>query len=437
VRFEESRFNLKVAQGDSLLMFNTLAGTLTRLSVEERQELDRFLLDPQDQPDQDYPSWIADLIVDRMVVSSDFDELAAVQEAYQRAKSSTNGLGLTIVSSSGCNFDCDYCRQEKRPSVLSDDVQAHILSFVESRLTGVETLGVVWYGGEPLLGRESILALSRRFLDLCRSRGVRYNAVIVTNGYLLTAGTARELKDHGVDQAQVTLDGPPEIHDARRHLRDGTGTFWRIVDNILGAVHSLEVVVRINVDKLNVLHAERLLAILRDVGLSGRVIVYLGRISGPWKHRCFSGQQFAGIAQEFDAVAYRDSFFTAKLPQAVGTLCPAVAKNAFVIGSEGELYKCWESVGDRGQAIGHVRQLDSANFENNRWVSYDPFANAECRECRVLPVCMGGCVQHAMDLQQYANRCSTFRYDYEKVIDRFMASRATQARLAPATATET
>jgi uncharacterized protein len=35
--------------------------------------------------------------------------------------------------------------------------------------------------------------------------------------------------------------------------------------------------------------------------------------------------------------------------------------NELVVGSEGELYKCWASVGNHAEAVGHIRDLWATN----------------------------------------------------------------------------
>jgi hypothetical protein len=44
-----------------------------------------------------------------------------------------------------------------------------------------------------------------------------------------------------------------------------------------------------------------------------------------------------------------------------------------------------------------------------------------------LPVCMGGCAHHAMDLNQYENRCGTFRHTYrEKILSFIEAAKSSE-----------
>jgi len=104
----------------------------------------------------------------------------------------------------------------------------------------------------------------------------------------------------------------------------------------------------------------------------------------------------------------------------MGTPCTAVRANELVVGSAGELYKCWENVGDRREVIGHVRDYERQNSRVRRWLAYDPFSDDECRNCIALPVCMGGCAHHAMDEIQHENRCDSFRHNYRERLGDFV-----------------
>lgn len=419
--FIESRFNLHVDHKGTRHFFNTFSGALIALSPEECDELDRFLTNNEGDPDRRYPTFITDFVKGGFLVTSDCDELEALRAIYHHSRHRKQGLTLTIISSLGCNFSCDYCYEEKHPSILAPGLHDPICDFVERNLPSGEPLEISWLGGEPLLGRQSLFDLSRRFKAICLQKGSPYSASITTNGYLMNSQVAEELREHGVESAQVTLDGPPMIHDSRRHLRGGQPTFQVILRNIVTALEYFPISIRMNVDKSNINEAPELLDILRAEGLGGRVAVYLAQTTRPDGVGCLSKANFSEMAEKFDSIAQRYSLaLPGGLPERTAAPCTAVRRNEFVIGSEGEIYKCWESVGQRNQAIGHIRDFEAVNIDGNRWVTFDPFKNRECRECHVLPVCMGGCAQHAMDLLQYPNRCNAFRFSYAGRIRRYV-----------------
>jgi uncharacterized protein len=288
---------------------------------------------------------------------------------------------------------------------------------------------VTWFGGEPLLGTDRLYRLSEEFLARTSAAGVAYAADIVTNGYLLTRETAERLRHYGVTDAQVTLDGPPETHDRMRPLASGRPTFETILDRIDEAADVLSIAVRVNLDTENVAHADDLLELLAARGLAGRVTVSPGRIvaydegigapSETYGPACLSLGEFAQVERAFLARARELGLASPGLPQPVGSPCTAVRKNELVVGSRGELYKCWDSVGNHREVVGHLRSWRDPNDRVLKWLHYDPFTDDGCRSCIALPTCMGGCAHHAMNDRAGDSKCSTFRTTYREQVSDF------------------
>ena len=66
--------------------------------------------------------------------------------------------------------------------------------------------------------------------------------------------------------------------------------------------------------------------------------------------------------------------------------------SSFCIAPDGEIYKCWEQLGNHLHGVGNIvtgrlnlyRQADYA-------LSALPFDNEKCVNCKILPICGGGC----------------------------------------------
>lgn len=155
------------------------------------------------------------------IVDDDDDEISSYGALVQREKHRANTLKLVIAPTLDCNFSCPYCFETRKDVRMSRDIQDAISRYSRKKLGEgiVKSFSVVWYGGEPLLEKNIIAGMSESFMKTCREFGVRYSASIITNGYLADADTVALLKDCGVSFAQVTIDGSPEIHNARRLLR--------------------------------------------------------------------------------------------------------------------------------------------------------------------------------------------------------------------------
>ncbi len=375
---------------------------------------------------------LRDLTLGRMLVEDDLDEVGLLERRYRAGTGGRTSFALTIVTSLGCNFDCPYCYQVKPRAILDDETVALLVDVLDEQLPTITQFAVTWFGGEPLLATERIDDLSHAFIERCDAAGVAYSANIVTNGYLLTRDVAQRLRDARVGSAQITLDGPAEIHDLMRPLRSGRGTFDVILDNVVACADLIPIAIRVNLDTANAGHYQRLLDQLVERGLAGRITVYPGRIvaydegigapSESYQPQCLTLPQFATVEREFRAAARERGLASAQLPQPVPSPCTAVRANELVVGANGELYKCWDSVGNDEEVIGHLRSWKDPNDRVLKWLHYDPFTDEGCRSCIALPTCMGGCAHHAMLDRAGDSKCSTFRTTYRQQVEDYAAS---------------
>ena len=440
--FRESQYNVWVEHQGSFYVYNGIGGGLLRLPAVDYWALQRCLAGENDSGCS--RKVLYDMMLGRMLVPVDFDEVEMLASRYRATQADLSRLALTLVTSLGCNFNCPYCFEAKEPSVMSAEVQTAVLALVDEQLPTLKTLAVTWYGGEPLIGRRPLYALSDAFIARCDRAGITYEASIITNGFLLDVPTCRALKARRIGHAQITLDGPPEVHDARRPQRSGLGSFHRIVANLHCAIEYLNISIRVNIDAGNLHRTEELLQILAAEGLAGRLTVYPGQVVGiddggsapsaTYRGCCLSNAEFARAEQQFLALCRRYGFAApVSLPRPSGAPCTAVRRNELIVGSRGELYKCFDSVGNPNEVVGDIRDYHHPNGRLARWLKYDPFADPECRACPALPVCMGGCAHHAMNPKLYDNRCGTFRHTWREQILSFIEAAERGEIRAPAT----
>lgn len=90
---------------------------------------------------------------------------------------------------------------------------------------------------------------------------------------------------------------------------------------------------------------------------------------------------------------YDDYILDSKLekyyPAQLSFACGAQCKDSYVIGPEGDVYKCWEQVGLEEVSIGKIDSIDdtceqSTQYLNDIWPT-------TCDKCEYLPLCHGGC----------------------------------------------
>src|SRR5512138_1426200 len=146
-----------------------------------------------------------------------------------------------------CNLACAGCARRRSPPpdpVALEDLAANLARAVAD--AGPERAAVVFYGGEPLLDVDGLSRASAAIRVACRRLGATYDASVITNGTLLDDRAAVALAAAGIGKVQVTLAGPPPLHDGRRPLA-GAGSFHRILRNLRTARRHVSVLVRCDV----------------------------------------------------------------------------------------------------------------------------------------------------------------------------------------------
>ena len=193
-----------------------------------------------------------DALVDQgFLVCDDADEVNQVLARLNLGITDSNRLDVFVLPNMNCNFACPYCYEDHRPSQMDAEVEERLRRWFSATAPEFKAVLVSWFGGEPLLSFERLLRLQRVFRQTTLDAGVNFNAHITTNGYLLDERRATALCDAGVLSYQVTMDGPPDIHNRRRVLRGSGDSFERVFTNVcnLVSVHEdANVKLRINFD---------------------------------------------------------------------------------------------------------------------------------------------------------------------------------------------
>lgn len=430
VFMKPSRYNLFFrSKNGATLAFNSASAALAEILPENLPAIQRLLDQPDSAQTDEERAFRSALDEGRYLVPDQLDELTALKIRNRSQRFGNQTLMLTIAPTLACNFRCDYCFECKTAARMDQDTEKAVLEFAAKRIRRCEEIYVTWFGGEPTLCIETIERLQLRLRELAAQHQVSVRpSAIITNGYLLDAAIATRLKNAGVEEAQVTLDGPAEIHDTRRKLANGRGTYQRIMENLKQSAEILQIGVRVNVDRLNIDSTRGILDDLRANGLIDKVFLYFAQVTASTtvcadiRDRCLSTEEFSRGQIDMYQKLIDSGFFNIEYPMlAPGGHCGADVDNAFVIGPNGDLFKCWEELStDHSHTIGSVfqPQPNGPQLETlHTYMGWDPFERAGCRECEVLPICMGGCPRHAIHQDDKTRgACCSWKYNLREML---------------------
>jgi len=312
-----------------------------------------------------------------------------------------NSLSIKLVLNLDCNLACRYCFEGKRKGshYMTKKTADDFIVFVKKtirRRKDIKEILITYYGGEPLLSRELIIAISERLKSFADNKGLRLKLFFTTNGTLITKETVKRLKPLGLKEALVTLDGPSDIHNFFRPFKTGRGSFDAIVKNIKDVGSRVKIALNGNFVKENYRRFPALLDYLEDEGIDiSRMasvqfspIVAESEDIGPGFHEgCASISEpwFPGAS-----VWLREEILKRKGRQSrtAPGLCMMEYENNLLVNYDGGICKCPGLIGRKEYVIGDIW----SGTEDYR-VSHnlDNWKNDECLGCVYLPLCFGGC----------------------------------------------
>ncbi|MEF8807349.1 TIGR04347 family pseudo-SAM/SPASM protein [Natronomonas sp.] len=157
-----------------------------------------------------------------------------------------------------CNLKCVHCYAGAKSTPEPDELSTAEAKRLLTQLADYGAPVVLFSGGEPLV-REDLTELVAHAAD----SGIR--PVLSTNGTLLTAERARELKAAGLAYAGISVDG---LADRNDEFRGVDGAFEAAVEGIETCLDvGLKTGLRYTVTGQNVEDLPGVVDLLRDIGL--------------------------------------------------------------------------------------------------------------------------------------------------------------------------
>lgn len=322
-------------------------------------------------------------------------------------------LGLVIAPTTACNFNCPYCFEPKlSPKTISTEKIADLMRFIRMH-PNARSISLTWYGGEPLLAFGRI----KEIYEAMKMDGIPaiVSTMIVTNGSLLNEEICDFFREKKLDTMQITIDGNEESHNRTRcYKADGAPSFdtiYRNVRLVREKIPDCRLLIRVNVNKNNLADFVDLYKKVKaDFGDDPMISVYPGFIreetpdGRSMAPQCIISRDLLDVYTLLREQGVDQSLF----PKRKNRGCMLFSQNSYIIGPEGEIYKCWNDVTKPDRVIGNIS--DTSRFNSRLLTRYmlgaTPFRE-ECRDCKVFPICDAGCGYY-----QYKNLYDNGNFDH-------------------------
>lgn len=143
---------------------------------------------------------------------------------------------IVLQVTQSCNLRCGYCvysgKYENRvhnEKQMEFGVAKRAIDFLIVHSIEMSSVGIGFYGGEPLLNFMLIVECINYIKDNYSDKVIRYN--LTTNGTLLNNSILKFLDENDFTIC-ISLDGPQEMHDRNRKFIGDMGTYDIIMNNI-------------------------------------------------------------------------------------------------------------------------------------------------------------------------------------------------------------
>lgn len=220
---------------------------------------------------------------------------------------------------------------------------------------------------------------------------------MTSNGFLLSEEIIRELSQHNVSSIQITLDGCREDHNKVRRAPKGIDSYQVILRNIRSLLsHQIHVSLRINYTIKNIHRVIEIKDELKDLDKESKSLLFIN-LQRVWQDKDMSPN--FDLKSDMDKIIYGfkeigiNTYYY--VDDKITYSCYADKNNEVLINFNGDIFKCtardfkkenrYGYLNENGEIIWNKELLEERR--NSR------FKNHPCLQCRIAPICSGGCSQ--------------------------------------------
>ena len=383
---------------DDFVFLNPINLSVCIIKCEKGQTEQNFIVTISNKQEK----W---LIKNSIILDSQNDGLLIAKYISNKLKYS-NVFSFTDSYSFNCNMQCIYCFEEGINNKVSLNYKERIKEIDQLVRTfggEIDAIDYVFYGGEPLLYKDYIEKVSRHLIRKYSKKKVIFS--FFSNGTLIDDNFVNLCKKYKFETIKITLDGPKEIHDARRKMKNNSSSFTIIINNIRRLLNETNINIIINsvIDKNNYndygVLADELIEEFGDFIASKqpRITFNIGLLCKPLNANLYTFKNIETIYDNY--MAYYDNV-TLLIKKGITCSSPFYSphcsnsrEKSFIIAPNGNIYKCVSGIMCDKFLIGTKDDLKNNKmkvFENN--VSQiESSHNVMCQKCEFLLMCNGGC----------------------------------------------
>lgn len=354
---------------------------------------------------------------DPTLLSENNKELATLLQDWNeelnpevRTEKATAGIrSLTINVTQICNLQCTYCAAGGDGTYgsaqlkISTEKTIPQLRYFLDQLPANQSFKIIFLGGEPLLYPEGIQVLGQYVQDYVandvKARNLQAQFAIVTNGTLLNYQNIEILKKLNC-QVTVSLDGPPEVNDLVRPMKNNKSSTKAAVEGlkllIENRAHLSSIIIHgvFHQGNMNLVEAYNFYLNFPvnkyEFSLNVENLSQESSLQFTQQMHFIADQAYSNFGEEgLRQIGFFDNIFNALDNQIRTENYCGAGKSFLVIDAKNKLFTCPWDVSQKTEAVGDGLEINVMAM--NRYAT-PLIEQNNCQTCWARYLCGGGCM---------------------------------------------
>lgn len=352
------------------------------------------------------PDFICQMKLAGAIVDDDVDEITEVRKRIEDTDNDDSTFELIVNPTLDCNFHCWYCYENHvKGSKMDRDMVSATASLIKERISSqpnIKQFHLSFFGGEPLLCFDSaVLPLIKEADETCRKSGVTFSVHFTTNAYLIKEIMIEQLAPFE-PSFQITLDGGETQHDNTRFAEGKKPSFRIILNNVKRlSMADMAVILRINYTEKNLESTQEIIDILESFPNECRknIRVDYQRV---WQDIPAEGkfkleEKVDILRKRLSKIGYGTS--NNRIIDYVHNTCYGNRTNEMLVNFNGDVFACTARDFKTENRLGFLTSGGKVEWNEELMEIRRTcrFSKRVCHDCRIAPLCGGGCRTKCME----------------------------------------
>lgn len=414
---KQSKYNCILQDNTGMVIYNAATDQLVALTPQLANIFNEGKAAPEKIKAQ-HAELYDHLLQKGIFVCDDADETEAYIRKREEYERSSGEYTITINPTLACNMSCWYCYEShKNMPAMSADVKQSVLLLIDKLLADnkLKKLNLSFFGGEPLLYFDKVVVdIINHAKMQCKAFDAKLSIHFTTNAYLLTDSVLKQLE--GLDVSfQITIDGGKQVHDSVRKTKGGEPTYARIVEHIHQTLsHGFPVGVRFNYTAKSI---PSFIDVVKDFSHLQQEQKQLVNFTFQrvWQDNEDDASQVEQQVEHIERAFEQAGLFVNNAKSYIVPYCYADGVNTAVVNYNGDLFKCTARDFAPKSKEGTLAADGTLRWnERLRKRMSIRHGSDTCLQCRIYPICHGGCSQMKLEAPDGISSCPK-GYDDDKI----------------------